>query len=142
MATAFYPYLFFSGDCRAAFERYGSIFGGELTILGNADVPEGEEMPGAPADFVMHAAISLPGGGLLMGSDDPTGDGGPKTGISVNVSVDSVDEARRVYDALVADGGTVDMPLEASFFSPAFGGVTDRFGVSWLVGAEAPAGDG
>jgi PhnB protein len=137
MATNFHPYLFFSGDCRPAFERYHEVFGGELTILTNADVPEGEGMPGADPNAVMHAAIVLPGGGLLMGSDDPTGDGGPRLGISVNVSVDDVAQANRVFDALAADGGNVDMPLAETFFSPAFGGVTDRFGVSWLVGAEA-----
>ena len=136
--TTFHPYLFFSGDCRQAFTRYNEVFGGDLTILTNDDIPEGERMPGAAADSVMHAAISLPGGGLLMGSDDPTGDGGPKVGMSVNVEVPDAEEAKRVYDAL-AEGGEVQMPLEATFFSPAFGGCVDRFGVSWLVGAE-PAG--
>ena len=135
MATSFFPYLFFSGDCRQAFERYHQIFGGDVTILSNADTPDGG-MPDAPADFVMHAAIQLPEGGLLMGSDDPSGDGGPKAGYSVNVSVADVAEANRVFDALAAEGGSVDMPMEETFFSPAFGGVTDRFGVSWLVSAD------
>jgi PhnB protein len=138
MSTSFLPYLFFPGDCRAAFTRYHEIFGGDLQIMANADGPEGG-MPGAGPDAVLHAAITMPDGAMLMGSDDPGGDSGPRLGISVSVSVDGVDEARRVYDALVADGGTVDMPLEPSFFSPAFGGVTDRFGVAWLVGANAEA---
>jgi PhnB protein len=135
MATTFDPYLFFSGDCREAFTRYHEIFGGDVTILSNADAPEGG-MPGAPADAVMHAALVLPGGGLLMGSDDPTGTGGPKSGIAVNVNLDTVDEVRRVYDAL-AEGGDAQMPPEPTFFSPAFGSLVDRFGVSWLVGAVA-----
>ena len=132
MATTFHPYLFFSGDCREAFTRYGEIFGGELTILANSEAPDGG-MPGAADDFVMHAAVTLPDGGLLMGSDDPTGTGGPKWGVAVNVGVDDEAEARRVYDAL-ADGGSADMPIEATFFSPAFGSLTDRWGVAWLVG--------
>lgn len=135
MTTSFYPYLFFSGDCRQAFERYHEIFGGDVSILSNADMPDGV-MTDAPGDFVMHAAIALEGGGLLMGSDGSTGGGGPKVGCAVNVSVADVSEANRVFDALVVDGGTVDMPVEATFFSPAFGGVTDRFGVSWLVSAD------
>lgn len=136
--TTFHPYLFFSGDCRQAFTTYSEVFGGELTILTNADIPEGERMPGAAADSVMHAALTLPDGGLLMGSDDPTGDGGAKVGMSVNASVADEAEAKRVFDAL-AEGGEVQMPLEPTFFSPAFGGCVDRFGVSWLVGAQ-PAG--
>ena len=133
--TSFHPYLFFSGDCRQAFTRYHAVFGGDLTVLTNGDFPEGERMPDAGADLVMHAALTLPGGGLLMGSDDPTGDGGPKTGVAVNVSVADEAEAKRVFDAL-AEGGEVQMPLESTFFSPAFGGLVDAFGVSWLVGAE------
>jgi len=133
--TTFHPYLFFSGDCRQAFARYHEVFGGDLTVLTNDDIPEGDRMPGAAADAVMHAALALPGGGLLMGSDDPTGDGGPKTGVAVNVSVADEGEAKRVFAAL-ADGGEVQMALEPTFFSPAFGGLVDRFGVSWLVGAE------
>ena len=67
-----------------------------------------------------------------MGSDDPTGTGGPKWGVAVNVSVDDEAEAKRIYDAL-ADGGSADMPLEATFWSPAFGSLTDRWGVSWQI---------
>ena len=136
MPTTFQPYLFFSGDCRQAFTRYHEIFGGDLSIMSNADAPEADRMPGAADDAVMHAAIVVPGGGVLMGSDDPTGDGGPKTGVAVSVSFDDVDDAKKAFEAL-ADGGRVDMPLEPTFFAPLFGGVTDRWGVSWLVGASA-----
>src|SRR5687767_13918578 len=100
MATTFLPYLFFSGDCHQAFTRYHEIFGGELTVLRNGDMPESDRMPGGADDFVMHAAIVLPDGGVLMGSDDSSGTGGPKVGVSVNVSLDDESEARRVYDAL------------------------------------------
>jgi len=139
MATTFLPYLFFSGDCREAFTRYHEIFGGDLTIMGNGDAPESDRMPSVPDDFVMHAAIVLPGGGVLMGSDDPSGTGGPKTGVSVNVSLDDEAETKRVFDAL-ADGGSVDMPLEPTFFAPLFGSLRDRHGVSWLVGVAGDAG--
>ena len=33
----------------------------------------------------------------------------------------------------LADGGQVQMPLAKTFFSPRFGRVADRFGVSWMV---------
>ncbi|MFT3663199.1 MAG: VOC family protein [Gordonia sp. (in: high G+C Gram-positive bacteria)] len=105
---AFIPYLFFSGDCAEAFARYREIFGGELTVMRNSQTPE--PMPGA-GDFVMHASLVLPDGTTLLGSDDPTGDGGPKVGFSVSHSAPDVDAARTVHAAL-ADGGQVTMPLE------------------------------
>lgn len=129
---SFNPYLFFSGDCAEAFRRYHEIFGGELQITTNADLPPGQEpMTGAEPHHVMHASIAL-GGGFLMGSDDPTGDGGPKVGASVHYSAPDVDAANRVFDAL-ADGGKVTMPLTATFWSAGFGMCNDRFGVPWMV---------
>ena len=134
----FRPYLMFSGDCRAAFTRYHEILGGDLTVLTMADIPADAGGPpdGASADLVMHAALVL-GDHLLMGSDDPTGDGGPKVGILVSYTVDEPAEARRVFDAL-ADGGLVHEPVTETFFSPAFGICTDRFGIPWMIMAEPP----
>lgn len=136
---SFNPYLFFSGDCGAAFRFYGEVFGVEPRIMTGADVPPGESgMEGLGADQVMHAAIEI-NGGLLMGSDDPTGTGGAKTGIAVSYSAADAAEVRRVFDAL-AEGGTVDMPVEATFWSAAFGALTDKFGVPWMIDtAEQPA---
>jgi PhnB protein len=132
---SFQPYLFFGGNCREAFTRYQEIFGGELTVLTTADMPEEERMPGAPEDAVMHAAL-ISDGDLLMGSDDPTSESfGPVQGMVVSASVPNPQEAKRVFDAL-AEGGQVNMPLGPTSWAPAFGMLTDRFGTPWMVGAD------
>lgn len=129
---SFNPYLFFSGDCAAAFQRYHEIFGGDVQIMTNADVPDDvESMPGADPDHVMHASLTL-GDALLMGSDDPSGDGGPKVGISVAYTAPDGDTAKRAFEAL-ADGGETSLPFQATFFSKGFGMCTDRFGIPWMV---------
>lgn len=129
---SFNPYLFFSGDCAEAFAFYSEVFGVEAQVMTNADLPEGSEpMPGAEPGHVMHAAIAL-GGSLLMGSDDPSGTGGPKVGFSVSHTAPDVPAVHRIVEAL-ADGGEVTMPVGATFWAPAFGMVTDRFGVGWMV---------
>jgi PhnB protein len=134
---AFYPYLFFSGNCREAFTRYQEIFGGELTLLKMSDMPPGEgEVPPEQADLIMHAALMFDDQ-LLMASDDPTGDGGPVKGMSVNYSVTDVGEAERAFDAL-ADGGKVMAPFGKTFWSPGFGMCVDQFGIPWMVSAESP----
>jgi len=133
---AFHPYLFLSGTCREAFTRYQEIFGGELQLLTMSDMPSEEPVPADQAGMIMHAALTIDGN-LLMGSDDPTGDGGPMKGMSVNYTVADVDDATRVFEAL-ADGGEVTMPLAEAFWSPLFGMCVDRFGVPWMVDVEAP----
>jgi len=132
----FHPYLFFSGGtCREAFTRYHEVFGGDLEIMSNADAPEDARMPGAADEAVMHAAITLPGGALLMGSDDPTGDGGAMKGVAVHFGITDDVEAKRIFEAL-SEGGEVQMPFEATFWSKGFGSCVDRYGVPWMVSVE------
>ncbi len=134
---AFHPYLFFSnGTCREAFERYQQIFGGELSAMTNGDAPPGEGMPDADPSGVMHAALMI-GDALLMGSDDPTGDGGAKAGIAVSYSTTDTEQAARIFEAL-AEGGAVQMPFAPVFWSQGFGACLDRFGIPWMVDAGEP----
>jgi len=137
---AFRPYLAFSGNCREAFTRYQEIFGGELVLLTMADVPAdaGPPPPEAKPDAIMHAALTS-GEDLLMGADDPSGNfDGTVQGMCVNCAFPEVVDARRVFDAL-SERGHVQVPLGETFFSPAFGMCTDRFGTPWMVMAETPA---
>jgi PhnB protein len=85
----------------------------------------------------MHAAL-MAGDELLMGADDPSGSfDGKVDGICVNCSRPDVADARRVFDAL-SENGQVQVPLGESFFSPAFGMCTDRFGIPWMVMVDMP----
>ena len=133
----FHAYLFFTGTCKEAFTSYSEIFGGELFMMSNGEAPEGG-MPGASPDMIIHASLTLDNGGMLMASDDPTGDGGGTKGVSVSYTAKDTGEAKRVFDAL-AEGGEVTGPLQETFFSPSFGTCTDRWGVAWMVNTEAPA---
>jgi PhnB protein len=138
---AFHPYLYFGGNCREAFTRYQEIFGGELVLFSMADAPADAAPPGVNPDLIMHAALKV-GDALLMASDDPTTDSfGPVQGMYVNYAASDEGDARKVFDAL-ADGGEVTQPIDATFFSPAFGMCVDRFGTPWMVSAEGPQDGG
>ena len=139
---AFHPYLNFDGTTREAFTRYHEIFGGDLVVLGMDAMPGGEAAPEGAGDRVMHAALTLPDGQLLMASDSEAGEPfGPVQGMYVNYTTADVADAQRVWAAL-AEGGKVEMEMEETFWSPAFGVCVDRFGTPWMVSAEpseAPA---
>jgi PhnB protein len=137
----FRPYLLFAGNCRAAFTRYQEIFGGEpfFMTLGEMPADAGGPPPGANADAILHAALTV-GDQLLMGSDDPAGSfDGKVDGMSVAYSTADVAEANRVFAAL-AEGGEMQLPIGPTFFSPAFGMCTDGFGTPWMVMADQPQG--
>jgi PhnB protein len=136
---AFRPYLAFAGNCREAFTRYQEVFGGELVLLTMDEMAAqaGPPAAGTPGDAIMHAAL-VNGADLLMGADDPYGNfDGKVRGQCVNYAAPDVGEAKRVFDAL-ADGGEVQMPMGETFFSPAFGLCTDRFGTPWMIMVDTP----
>jgi PhnB protein len=135
---ALHAYRFFSSNCREAMTRYHDVFGGRLELMTFGQLPPGEDSPeGIDPDLVMHAALMFPDGDMLMASDDPSGDGGPVKGVSIHYTAASIPEAERVFGQL-AEGGTVEMPLEETFWALRFGSCVDRFGTSWMISVDHP----
>lgn len=129
------PYLFFDGRCEEAIEFYRKALGAEVTMLMRfKDSPEppasGMCAPGSQ-DKVMHANLRI-GDTAVMASDGRCQGRPSFQGFSLSLTVRDDAEAERRFTAL-ADGGKVQMPLAKTFFSPRFGMVADRFGVSWMV---------
>jgi PhnB protein len=130
----------YQGDCEAAFAHYRAVLGGDLVAcLRWRDAPaEGcGEMPAGWSEKVMHACLDL-GGMSLMGCDAPPARFEKPAGFSVQVAPETVEECQRIFAAL-GEGGTVSMPLEPTFWSAAFGILTDRFGIGWMVNCAQPA---
>jgi PhnB protein len=81
----------------------------------------------------MHAMLEADNGITLMAADTPSGmEYHPGTNISISLSGDNEAELRSYWEKLLA-GGTVTMPLEKAPWGDAFGMLTDKFGVQWLV---------
>jgi PhnB protein len=135
--TTLNPYINFRGDARAAGDFYQSVFGGELIRNTFAEfrtpTEEGEQ------EWIMHSQLTTEGGLVLMVSDVPTGmEYDPGNNISVSLSGESEAELRGYFDKL-AEGGTIELPLERAPWGDFFGQVSDRFGIHWLVNVTNPA---
>ncbi len=129
------PYLFFDGRCEEAVEFYRRALGAELVMLMRfRDGPEPADLamvpPGA-ADKVMHAAMRI-GETMVLASDGRCLGQPEFSGFSLSLTAADEAEADRLFAAL-GEGGQVQMALSTTFFSPRFGMVDDRFGVSWMV---------
>lgn len=138
------PYLNFNGNAEEVFTFYKSIFGGEFAMLMRfkdipADVPmdNGGCIDGEPAknedNLIMHIALPI-GNNVLMASDVPAqmGQVTAGTNTSLSISVESKEEADRVFAGLSA-GGSVQMPMDIMFWGDYFGMLTDKFGIQWMV---------
>jgi PhnB protein len=129
------PYLFFDGRCEEALEFYRKTLGAEvLMLLRFKDSPEPPQpgmVPPGSEDKVMHTSFRI-GETTVMASDGRCQGRPSFQGFSLVLTASNEAEANRLFAAL-ADGGQVQMPLAKTFFSPRFGMVADRFGVSWMI---------
>ena len=129
------PYLMFNGHCEEAIEFYRKALGAEVEFsMRFKESPEPPPPGMVPPGFenkIMHCSFRI-GTTTLMASDG-CATGQPKfEGFSLSISVPNEAEADRTFAALT-DGGKIGMPLGKTFWSPRFGMVQDRFGVSWMV---------
>jgi PhnB protein len=138
-------YLNFSRNTEEAFNFYKTIFGGEFLdgkINRFEDIPKHEGMPPiADTDkkLVMHVALPILGGHLLMGTDAPESMGFKVTnGNNVYISLhpDSRTEADQLY-ARLSEGGESEMPMQDMFWGDYYGSLVDKFGIKWMVNYAA-----
>lgn len=137
-------YLNFSRSTEEAFVFYRSLFGTDFV----APIARFQDMPAAPGqpplaeadrDLVMHVALPILGGHLLMGTDAPESMGftvTPGNNVYINLEPDTRTETDRLFEAL-GGGGTVDMPLQEMFWGGYFGCLVDRFGVRWMFNCDS-----
>ncbi|HEV7350090.1 VOC family protein [Telluribacter sp.] len=130
------PYLNFMGNTEEAFTFYKSVFGGEFLALQRfKDTPEGAKLPAEDQDKIMHVALPLGNGNMLMATDALESMGhtlNVGNNFSLTISTESEAEADQLF-AKLSEGGQVTMPLEKAFWGAYFGMVTDQFGIQWMV---------
>lgn|SRR5512137_2795550 len=126
------PYLNFDGGCEEALQFYKSALGAEVTALMRCkDAPDSGMIKPGLEDKVLHSSFRV-GDSTIMASDGYC-QGKPEfRGVSLTIIVPEEADAKRLFAAL-SEGGEVRMPLAKTFFSPLFGMVADRFGVSWMI---------
>lgn len=149
MSIATTTHLNFRGTARQALEFYAGVFGGEVTLATYGDFGMPAGVPGA--DKIVFGQVENADGLRLMAYDVPGADDSAATagttsrenGMTLtdrtffqSLRADSLDELTGYWDAL-ADGSSIVEPLAASAWSPGFGMLTDRFGVTWVLDVRA-----
>jgi PhnB protein len=128
-------YVNFPGTCSEALDYYAKHLGGKIVMKSTYDtIPDPKMIPPGMEKKVIHARMTL-GDTILMASDGPNVQ--PMRSAYLALSVDSNEEAERIYKALT-DGGEVFIPMGEQFFAHRFGQFRDKFGVNWMVIHEKP----
>lgn len=133
------PYLNFNGKAEEAFRFYQSAFGGEFTTLMRfKDTGESGKLSEADQNKIMHIALPIGNGSFLMASDVPESMGikvNQGNNFAISISADTKSEADHLFTKLSKDG-TVEMPMQETFWGSYFGMFTDKFGIKWMVGFD------
>ena len=133
-------YLNFTRSTEEAFNFYKSIFGTEFLgdgIMRFKDIPPSDDMPPLPEadkDLVMHLALPILGGFVLMGSDAPESMGfkvNAGNNVYINLETDSKEQTNILFKALSA-GGKVEQELQDMFWGAYYGSCQDKFGIHWM----------
>ena len=133
-------YLNFARNTQEAFDFYRSVFGTEFA----APVARFKNIPAHPGqpplaeadkELIMHIALPILGGHVLMGTDAPESIGfkvTPGNNVHISLQPDTREEADRLFQQLSA-GGQVEVPIQDMFWGDYFGSFTDRYGIRWMV---------
>jgi len=125
-------YLNYGGNCRQAFEFYAEHLGGRIEMLmTHGEMPGPNNVPLERRNDVLHARMAI-GGATLLAADVPPERFQPMRSAYLSLSLDSSEEADRIY-ALLAEGGEIFMKMEETFFAHRFAMLRDRFGTSWML---------
>jgi PhnB protein len=134
------PYLFFDGRCEEALDFYKRALGADVTMLmrfkDSPEPPRADCVQPGSLDKVMHASFKI-GDSEIMASDGNCQGKPSFQGFGLSLPAKDVAQAEKFFTAL-SDGGQVQQPLTKTFFSPSFGMVADRFGITWMVIVPQP----
>jgi len=132
-----HTYLNYGGNCEQAFRFYEEHLGGKITMMmTHGEAPSPSNVPPDWKKAILHARMEI-GGTALTGADIPSDRFQPMRSAYLALTVDTVEEAERIY-ALLSDGGQIFMKMEETFFAPRFAMLRDKFGTSWMILTERP----
>src|SRR2546422_6538623 len=124
--------LNFNGQCEAAFKFYDQCLGGKIqTMMTWGDSPMADQVPSEWRGKIIHASLIV-GDTALLGADAPPGRYEKPRGFSVTIQINDQAEAERIFH-LLAEKGTVVMPIQQTFWALRFGMLVDQFGVPWMI---------
>jgi PhnB protein len=129
-------YLNYGGNCEEAFRFYEQHLGAKIHAMMTFDQMPGAHTPSPKG--ILHASMTI-GEAEVMASDVEPGRFGPMRSAYLCLSLQSDDEAERLY-SILKDGGEVFIPIAETFFATRFAQLRDKFGTLWMIIHEKPMG--
>ena len=130
-----HPNLSFDGRCEAALRLYEDCFHGKTVFqMTYENAPADSDAPPDWGNKIFHATFEA-GDMKFSGGDQPPGRYQKPQGFAMQYNLSDPAEAERIFGLLAANG-TVQMPLQETFWAARFAVVTDEFGIPWVINCE------
>ncbi|MDQ0272737.1 VOC family protein [Cytobacillus purgationiresistens] len=133
------PYLMMNGNAKEAIQFYEEALGGTVLFKQTfGEMPENPEfpLPEEAKELVSHAMIKIGETDLMFSDNFPGQTSQIGNHVTICISTSEIEEAKQIFESLQVDG-QVKMPLQETFFSPAYGSVKDKFGVTFQISTES-----
>ncbi|KSU84474.1 VOC family protein [Fictibacillus enclensis] len=137
MIKGIYPYLVTNGNGQEAVKFYEKALNAKvLGVQTFGDMPDNPEHP-TPEEAknrVMNAHLKVGDTDLMLSDTFP---GMPyQTGDQVTIALitDDIPSSKEIFENL-REGGNVIMEMQETFWSPSYGQITDKYGVTWQISA-------
>lgn len=137
MIKALELYLVTDNNGLEAVDFYKDVFDAEVT----ASKTFGQAIPDTPEEnknLLLNASLNIGGIRMQLSDNGPDYDYVQGTNMTACIQVDSVEEAQAIYQKLAIDAKRIDLELQETPWSPAYGNLVDKFGMSWQINADIP----
>ncbi len=135
MTVTLIPYLIMDGNANEAIKFYEETLDAQIqysqTYGEFADTPETADSK----DLIMHACIQIGESSLMLSDTYPGYPHQIGNQVTICISTSDIEKSRHIFEGL-SQGGQVELPLQDTGFSPAYGKVVDKFGVLFQVFTE------
>lgn len=137
MATQIHPYLNFKGNCKEAMTFYQACIGGTLSLITVGESEVAGHVPAAMHDRILHASLLREGEVMLLASDGMGQEIKEGNSIVLSLNCSSEEETKTFFSGL-SGGGQITHPLKVEFWGALFGGLIDKFGITWVLNYDIP----
>ncbi|MFJ8248043.1 VOC family protein [Peribacillus asahii] len=138
MTLRLIPYLVMNGNAKEAIEFYEKALDAQVLFIQSfGEMPENPEypLPAEAKDRISHATLKVGETELMFSDTFPGQPHQSGSQVTICISTNDAEKSTKMYEAL-QQGGQVIMPLQETFFSPAYGNVTDKFGINFQIFTE------
>lgn len=138
-------YMIFNGNCEEAAQYYAQVFGlekPEISRFGDMPPKDGEELPEAMKQRVMHTNLTIHGTDVMF--SDSMAQSPVPVGQNIHVAIisDDLERMTEEFNHLAQDGKLI-MDMQETFWSQGYGIVEDKYGIAWMFshddGRDTPA---